>query len=105
GARRRSGGPDRQVQAYVRSRAGGRSRTDALVPLFLRDARTVRTFDCCDDAAADDRFGAGPAAMTDWSTVTDRAKGAGMAVLPFAVMVVGAKLAWPDVTWGTMLGG
>ena len=43
--------------------------------------------------------------MSRPTSVTDRAKVAGLAVLPLAAMVVGVKLAWSDVTWGTMLGG
>ncbi len=43
--------------------------------------------------------------MSGPTSVTDRAKVAGTAVLPLAVMAVGSKLVWPDVTWGTMLGG
>jgi len=43
--------------------------------------------------------------MSRPTTVADRARVAGLAVLPLVAMVVGVKLAWPDVTWGTVLGG
>src|SRR3984957_6230085 len=43
--------------------------------------------------------------MSRPTSVSDRAKLAGLAVLPLAVMLVGVKVAWPDVTWGTILGG
>jgi branched-chain amino acid transport system permease protein len=43
--------------------------------------------------------------MSGATSTTDRAKAAGLAVLPLAAMVVGVKIAWPDVTWGTILGG
>lgn len=34
-----------------------------------------------------------------------RAKAAGWALLPLAAMLLGVKLAWHDVAWGTILGG
>jgi branched-chain amino acid transport system permease protein len=48
---------------------------------------------------------AGPAGMSRPTSVSDHAKVAGMAVLPLVIMLVGVKVAWPDVTWGTILGG
>jgi branched-chain amino acid transport system permease protein len=39
------------------------------------------------------------------TSVTAHAKAAGLAVLPLAAMVLFVKVAWPDVTWGVILGG
>ena len=38
-------------------------------------------------------------------TTTERAKATLTAALPLVAMVVGVKLVWSDVTWGTVLGG
>ena len=39
------------------------------------------------------------------TSFTERAKAAGWAVMPLALMVLGVKIFWPDVTPGVMLGG
>ena len=43
--------------------------------------------------------------MNPPTSITDRAKAVGWAVMPLALMVVGVKIFWPDVTTGTILGG
>src|ERR1700694_1242338 len=43
--------------------------------------------------------------MSGATSSTDRAKRAGLAVLPLVARVAGVRIAWPDVTWGTILGG
>ena len=43
--------------------------------------------------------------MSRPTSVAQTAKSAGWAVLPLALMVVGVKVLWTDVTWGTILGG
>jgi branched-chain amino acid transport system permease protein len=43
--------------------------------------------------------------MSPPTSIIDRAKAVGWAVMPLALMVVGVKIFWPDVTTGTILGG
>ena len=43
--------------------------------------------------------------MSPPTSVTDRAKAVGWAVMPLVLMVAGVKIFWPDVTTGTILGG
>jgi len=43
--------------------------------------------------------------MSPLTSITDRAKAVGWAVMPLALMVLGVKVFWPDVTTGTILGG
>ena len=101
GAQAQSGGPD----GWGGSLGDGRAQLPAVCEGHVLAQRVHTSYvECCDDPA-DDRFEAGPAGMSRPTSISDHAKVAGMAVLPLAAMVVGVKVAWPDVTWGTMLGG